>query len=419
VTCLVIGSPHSIIEPVTLARSINPMSDDAGAFLPGLRLRIEGAAEGPLKGRTFAVKDLIDIGGHPTGFGNPDWAATHPIPERSAPVTDRLLGAGASVAGKVILDELAYSLEGRNVHYGTPKNAKAPGRIVGGSSSGSAAAVAAGLVDFALGSDTGGSVRVPAALTGIFGIRPSHGRISTAGMRPLAESFDTLGWFAPDAGLLARVGAVLLGPDSAGWHPRRLIVPEDAMAVADPALREVFQPALAHLERSIGQRETVLLGRVAGADVTDLMGWKDHFRTIQGHEIWQTHGDWIEQTKPRFGAEIAARFAFAKSISLEAAAAARPLREIFADAIERLAAHAVIAIPTVPVIAPRLNDSPETFLDYRDRTLTLTCISGLARVPQVTIPVGQVQGAPVGLSLLARRGADLQLLGLVAELAAR
>jgi amidase len=393
------------------------MTDDVGAFLPGPRLRIEGAAEGPLKGLTFAVKDLIDIAGLPTGFGNPDWAATHPIPDRSAPVIDRLLQAGASVAGKVILDELAYSLEGRNVHYGTPKNAKAPGRIVGGSSSGSAAAVAAGLVDFALGSDTGGSVRVPAALTGTFGIRPSHGRISTVGMRPLAESFDTLGWFGPDAAILARVGAVLLGPDSAGWHPRRLIVPEDAMAVADPALREAFTPALTLLERSIGAREAVVLGRIAGADAADLVAWKDQFRTIQAHEIWQTHGNWIEETKPRFGPEIAARFAFAKSISLEAAARARPLREIFAAAIERLTAHAVIAIPTAPVIAPRLDDPPETFLDYRDRTLTLTCISGLSRVPQVTIPVGRVQGAPVGLSLLARRGADLQLLALTVELA--
>jgi amidase len=395
------------------------MTDDVGAFLPGPRLRIPGAAEGPLKGLSFAVKDLIDIAGHPTGFGNPDWAATHPIPERSAPVIDRLLQAGASVAGKVILDEIAYSLEGRNVHYGTPKNANAPGRIVGGSSSGSAAAVAAGLVDFALGSDTGGSVRVPAALTGLYGIRPSHGRIETAGMRPLAESFDTLGWFAPSAETLTRVGAVLLGPDAAGWHPRRLIVPEDALAVADPALREAFAPALAALEHLIGERETAVLGRVAGADVADLVAWKDYFRTLQGHEIWQTHGAWIEQAKPRFGAEIAARFAFAKSISAEAAAEARPLREIFAAAIERLTAHAVLVIPTAPVIAPRLDDSPETFLAYRDRTLTLTCISGLSRVPQVTIPVAKVQGAPVGLSLLARRGADLQLLGLVAELTPR
>lgn len=393
------------------------MSDDSvGAFLPGPRLTVAGAKEGPLKGLTFAVKDLIDVAGDPTGFGNPDWAATHPVPDRNAPVIDRLLRAGASIAGKTVLDELAYSLEGRNHHYGAPRNAKAPDRITGGSSSGSAAAVAAGLVDFALGSDTGGSVRVPAGLTGSFGIRPSHGRISVAGMRPLAESFDTLGWFAGEAGFMARVGAVLLGPDSAGWHPQHLVVPEDAMAVADPALGQALAPALAVLEKRLGARQAVTIGRLVRGDGAGLAQWKDRFRTLQGHEIWQTHGPWIERGKPCFGPEIAARFVFAKSITAEAAAEVRPLRELFAAAIERLTATAVVAIPTAPVIAPRLEDSPATFLGYRDRTLTLTCIAGLARVPQVTIPVGLVEGAPVGLSLIARRGADLQLLGLVAEL---
>ncbi len=390
--------------------------DPVGAFLPGPRLRIAGTSEGPLQGLTFAVKDLIDVAGDPTGFGNPDWLATHPVPERNAPVIDRLLRAGASIAGKTVLDELAYSLEGRNLHYGTPRNVNAPGRIVGGSSSGSTAAVAAGLVDFALGSDTGGSVRVPAALTGIFGIRPSHGRISTEGMRPLAASFDTVGWFARDAELLQRVGAVLLGPDTAGWQPRRLVVPEDAIAIADPAIRDAFAPALGALERQF-PRKTIQIGRLVPGENADLAQWKDRFRTLQAHEIWQTHGAWIERVKPRFGPEIGARFAFAKSIAPEAASEAESLRERFAEAIERLTAEAVVAIPTSPVIAPRLEDSPETFLAYRDRTLTLTCIAGLARVPQVTIPVAAVAGAPVGLSLIARRGADLQLLGLVSELA--
>lgn len=391
--------------------------DDFGAFLPGPRLRMTGAGEGPLQGLRCAVKDLIDIAGAPTGFGNPDWAASHPLPDRNAPVIDRLLAAGSGIEGKTVLDELAFSLEGRNVHYAAPRNARAPGRIVGGSSSGSAAAVAGGLVDFALGSDTGGSVRVPAALTGIFGIRPSHGRIPMAGMRPLAESFDTLGWLARDGLMLARVGAVLLGADAAGWHPRRLIVAEDAWAVADPALRETLAPALAKLEERVGPAERVAVGGLVRGDHADLTGWKDRFRALQGHEIWQTHGAWIEQRNPRFGPEIAARFAFAKSISAEAAAEARVMRELFAAAIERLTAEAVLVLPTAPVIAPRLDDTPEAYLAYRDRTLTLTCIAGLARVPQVTIPAGALEGAPVGLSLIARRGADLQLLALAAELA--
>ena len=390
--------------------------DDYGAFLPGPRLRISGAVEGPLKGLRFAVKDLIDIAGEPTGFGNPRWAETHPLPDRTAPVIDRLLAAGASVEGKAVLDELAYSLEGRNVHYGAPRNAKAPGRIVGGSSCGSAAAVAAALVDFALGSDTGGSVRVPAALTGIFGMRPSHGRIPMEGMRPLAESFDTLGWFAREAALLARVGAALLGTDTAGWRPRRLLVAEDAMAAADPAVRAALAPALARLEERFGAAETVTVGRLVRGDDADLAGWKDRFRILQAREIWQTHGAWIEEAKPRFGPEIAQRFAWARSVPPEAAAEARPLRELFAAVLERLTAEAVLVLPTTPVVAPRLDAPPETFLDYRDRTLTLTCIAGLARVPQVTIPAGEAQGAPVGLSLIGRRGADLQLLGLATEL---
>jgi amidase len=394
-------------------------NDDYGAFLPGPRLRVAGAETGPLQGLRCAVKDLIDIAGQPTGFGNPDWAASHPVPERNAPVIDRLLAAGVSIEGKTVLDELAFSLEGRSVHFGAPRSARAPGRIVGGSSSGSAAAVAAGLVDFALGSDTGGSVRVPAALTGIFGIRPSHGRIPMAGMRPLAESFDTLGWFAREGLLLARVGAVLLGPDAAGWHPRKLLVAEDAWAAADPAVREALAPALTRLEERFGAAETVTVGRLVRGDHADLIGWKDRFRALQGQEIWQTHGAWIEERKPRFGPEIAQRFQFAKSISAEAAAEARPMRELFAAAIERLAADAVLAIPTAPVIAPRLDDAPEAFLAYRDRTLALTCIAGLARVPQVTIPAGAVEGAPVGLSLIARRGADLRLLALTAELVRR
>ncbi|HXV23833.1 MAG TPA: amidase [Alphaproteobacteria bacterium] len=392
------------------------MLDTVGAFLPGARLTIPGAAAGPLRGLAFAVKDLFDVAGDPTGFGNPDWTATHPVPERNAPVIDRLLGAGAGIAGKTVLDELAYSLEGRNVHYGAPKNSAAPDRITGGSSSGSAAAVAAGLVDFALGSDTGGSVRVPAALTGVFGIRPSHDRISTEGMRPLAESFDTVGWFTREADLLRRVGAVLLGPDTVDWQPRRLVAPEDSMAVADPLVREALAPALATLERRFGPRTTAAIGRLVAGDSADLTGWKDRFRTLQGYEIWRTHGPWIERVKPRFGPEIAARFNFAQSIAAESAAEAKPLREMFAAALERITAEAVIAIPTAPVIAPRLDDPPQTFLAYRDRTLTLTCIAGLARLPQVTIPVGTVGGAPVGLSLIARSGADLQLLGLAAEL---
>lgn len=172
--------------------------------------------QGPLAGVTLAVKDLFDVAGLPTGAGSPEWLATHPVPNESAAAVSRLLDAGAHIVGKTHTDELAWSLNGENAHYGTPQNPNAPGRIPGGSSSGSAAAVAGSLVQIALGSDTGGSVRLPASYCGIYGIRPTHGRIDLRGVVPLAPSYDTVGWFARDPMLLSTVGKVLLNASSAG-----------------------------------------------------------------------------------------------------------------------------------------------------------------------------------------------------------
>ncbi len=216
------------------------MEDTVGAFLPDGLFDLEGAGEGPLKGLTFAAKDILDVAGRVTGCGNPDWAASH------APVVEALLAAGANLAGKTITDELAYSLNGQNFHYGTPANTNAPGRIPGGSSCGSAAATAAGLVDLALGSDTGGSVRIPASYCGLFGLRPSHGLVSLDGVMALAPSFDTLGWLAPNAALLKAVGEVLL-PDGPGTAPASLSIAEDAFALMDEDARARLSPWVARL----------------------------------------------------------------------------------------------------------------------------------------------------------------------------
>src|SRR6516165_2935265 len=198
--------------------------DDLGAFVPGPRLRIEGKPDGPLSGLTFAAKDLFDVAGHPTGGGNPDWTAWNPVPTRHAWAVARLLDAGATLIGKTITDEVSLGIAGENAFYGTPINPRAPGRVPGGSSSGSAAAVAGGLCDTALGTDTGGSVRVPASFCGLYGIRPTHARIPVTGMLPQAPSSDTTGWFARNAGIFARVSAVMLGEDIPAVLPRRLIV---------------------------------------------------------------------------------------------------------------------------------------------------------------------------------------------------
>src|SRR5262250_2020484 len=235
------------------------MQDDVNAFVPGPRIRIEGRAGGPLSGLIFAAKDLFDVAGHPTGGGNPDWARSNPVPTRHGWAVQRLLDAGATLIGKTITDEVSLGIVGENAFYGAPVNSRAPDRVPGGSSSGSAAAVAAGLCDTALGTDTGGSVRVPASFCGLYGIRPTHGRLPVAGMMPQAPSSDTTGWFARDAATFARVSSVLLGEAVPDGLPKRLIIAVDAFGFADPEVAAALQPMVHRLAALIGAvREEVM-----------------------------------------------------------------------------------------------------------------------------------------------------------------
>src|SRR5271166_643281 len=229
--------------------------DTLNAFCSHSIATLRGAPAGPLAGLKFAAKDLFDIAGHVTGAGNPDWLALHPPAGRTAPVVQALVDAGADMVGKTHTDELSRGIFGENAHYGTPINPRAPGRVPGGSSSGSAAAVAGGLVDFALGTDTGGSVRIPASFCGIFGIRPTHGRLSLEGVVGQAPSFDTVGWFAREAEILARVGEVLLGAQVVrAPRPRRLIVATDAFAIAEGATAAALYPAVERLATLVERR---------------------------------------------------------------------------------------------------------------------------------------------------------------------
>ncbi|MEX0696038.1 MAG: amidase [Dongiaceae bacterium] len=391
------------------------MDDPLGAFCKHSDVTIPGAADGPLAGLRFAAKDIYDVAGHVTGCGNPDWLRTHAPASATAPAVARLVAAGAAMVGKTITDELAYSLNGQNFHYGTPANTAAPGRIPGGSSSGSAAAVAGALVDFALGSDTGGSVRVPAGLCGIYGLRPSHGRVPIDGVMKLAPSFDTVGWFARDAELLARVGDVLLGDDTTAGSAAGLLYAEDAFALAEAPVRAALAAAAQGAAAALGGMRAIEVG---GGD--DLGDWMNCFRRLQAREIWATHGAWIEATKPRFGPEIAARFAWAKSVADSPPGDEAERREAVAARLDALLADgALLCLPSAPSIAPRLDEAAEALQRFRDRTLSLTCIAGLARLPQASLPAGAVDDCPVGLSLAARRGADRRLLDTVRAVARR
>ena len=387
--------------------------DTLGAFCRHTHAEAAGAQSGPLAGLTCGIKDLYDIAGHKTGFGSPDWLATHDAVAATAPAVQSLLDAGAKVVGKTHTDEMAYSLNGENSHYGTPVNVNAPGRIPGGSSSGSAAAVAGGLVDFALGSDTGGSVRAPASFCGIYGLRPTHGRISLAGACALAASFDVAGWFARDAALLERVGRVLLNDDQPAAAPGALLYAQDAFALAGDAVAKAFAPAVEHV--------TSLLGKPRNVTVSSegLPQWFQVFRQLQGAEAWDQHRDWITRVQPAFGPGVRERFEWASTVTANDVA---PLKDQREDITRRLAVllkdNAILVLPTVPAIAP-LRNTPVAELDeFRGRAMSLLCIAGLARLPQINLPLARFDGCPLGLSLVAARGNDTMLLDVARRIAA-
>jgi amidase len=387
-------------------------ADPLGAFCRNNHVALKGASDGLLAGLSFAAKDVFDIAGTRTGYGHPTWLETHPPAETTAEAVRLVLGAGAKLVGRTISDELCYSLSGENFHFGTPINPKAPDHIPGGSSSGSAAAVAGGLADFALGTDCGGSVRVPASYCGIFGMRPTHSRVSLDGVFPFAKSFDCAGWFARDPDVLMRVGRVLLGERTPPSPFHRLLVAEDAFGRADAAVREAFAPAIAALERSVGRAHRITLSR------SGLETWFETFRVIQASEIWHSFGKWVETEQPRFGPGVRERLEIAASITEEQAAEARSRRrEIIGEIEAAIMPGDVVCLPTTPRAAPlRGSHLTEVEVVQRQQAMALLCTAGLGGLPQISLPVADVAGAPVGLSIIARRGADIDLLGLAADI---
>jgi len=385
----------------------------SSAFVPhDLARPLAGAARGPLAGLTGAIKDMFDVKGERTGGGNPTWLALAKPAKRHADAVKRVLAAGATIVGKTVCDEFFFSVTGANAHYGTPVNPRAPRRLPGGSSSGSAAAVAAGACDFALGSDTGGSVRVPAALNGIYGLRPSHGRVNPAGAMPMAPSFDCIGWFAATPGIFARVGPALLAGKGKRTAIKRVRLATDAWAQVDAEVAEALRAFLARAAATLPVAEDV----VVAPDGTG--AWRDAFRAIQGREIWSAYGKWIERNRPGLGPGIKERLAFAATVTAEHARDARRVMAAARKTIRtRVPPGTVLCLPTVPCVAPDVDADAATLDDFRARVMALTCIAGVSGLPQVTIPAAQAGGLPVGLSFIGWHGADETLLALAQRLA--
>lgn len=380
-------------EPSSLTASALTTS---GATLAGLRL---------------GVKDLFHIAGVPTAAGNPDWLQSHAIPDNTSPAVAQLLSAGAQLLGKTQTDELAYSLNGLNIHYGAPVNPVAPERLPGGSSSGSAVAVAAGAIDIGLGTDTGGSIRVPASYNGLFGIRTSHGAISCEYMVPLAPLFDTVGWLARDAQTLRVVGDVLLPPSDKLFSPKQVRV-----ALLLPEINSVPLWTPLH-QQWLTQQPLLQVFKPLFIKQDWLARASECFRMLQGFAIWQTHGEWITQTQPHFAPDIHARFAWCATITTAQQAQAQAEREqLRTNIAEWFDQVDIVVMPTTPGPSPLLGASAEWMNNYRSQLMGLTAPAGLAGLPQVHLPVLSEAGAPMGVSLLAPAGCDRALLQLAEQL---
>ncbi|MDM7861335.1 amidase [Alteromonas sp. ASW11-36] len=389
------------------------MSDQAVFCLHG-PVNWQLMPHGSLANKRLAVKDLFAIKGFKNGAGNPDWLRQAKPAEHTSDAVNKLMHQGCELVGLTQTDEMAYSLEGNNQHYGAAENPRLPGHACGGSSMGSAAAVAANSADIGLGTDTGGSIRVPASYCGLFGIRPSHGVIEPAGLLPLAPAFDTTGWFCQQADLLSQVGDVLL--------PAQVQTIVDELVIFD-ALFELVEPSLARLLRAELERVKPHFKKVRSLEIDDqqlISQLADAFRVLQGREIGRTHGDWVTTAKPHFAPPIAQRFAMAMALTEAEEQRAKQVQAKWCALLAaNLSPHSALFLPTTPTTAPQLGADTT---DLRMQILTLTAIAGLAGAAQVHLPLINVplekQVAPYGFSLLMTAGNDRTLLQLVKTLTA-
>lgn len=359
-------------------------------------------APGPLSGKILAVKENIDVSGLVSENGHPLWAASHAPATRNAAVIDTLSRAGARLIGKTRMDEMAYSLLGDNPHFPAPVNPASPERHTGGSSSGSAVAAAAGLVDFAIGTDTAGSCRAPAAFCGVFGFRASHGAISMQGVIPLAPSFDTIGWFARDIDTMIAVGDALLPPDTAS--PARDTIRRLADAF-DDLVEDFFENA----EFLRARLDACDAGdvRLGATTLDEALG---HFRNFQAFEAWRSVGAWIETHRPAFSPGVAQRFEIAERVTAEQKQAAEAFGRNFRTKIDALFGESsAIVLPTAPFPAPRLDTSAAERDKIRYRLMRFFIIASYCGLPQISVPI-PTTGAPLGLSFIGRRNGDRALL---------
>lgn len=372
----------------------------------------KGRSGGVLSGTTFVAKDFFDVEGETTGAGIPDWIKTHSPAKKTARAITLLLDAGADLIGKSCTDQLAFSTDGINIAYGIPANANNPGRIPGGSSSGSASAVSSGLCEFALGTDTLGSIRIPASYCGIFGMRPTHGAISTEGVIPLGQSFDTVGWLASKKDIFVKVGAILLGDHQAESKSAAgsICFVSDWIELLHKDLRDPWLNAAKKLTAGMNSSSISFPEGM-------LQKWQACMNSIRGYEAWSNHGEWLLEAKPEMDEIIKSRFMRFRDMTKEECVAAEKERVEIIKWMDDKIADQILCFPTTWNYPPACDADVDELLANRANNILLSIPASIGGMPQVNIPIQLAPGKPrFGLSLLAARGSDRILLNLLNEL---
>ncbi|WP_260855767.1 AtzH-like domain-containing protein [Curtobacterium sp. 9128] len=366
---------------------------------------VRGAATGPLVGVRVAVKDLFAVRGHVVGAGNPTWERDAPVSTESASAVQTLLDAGAVVTGIARTDEFAYALAGRNAHVGAPPNGADPTRIGGGSTSGSSSAVALGLADLGLGTDTAGSLRVPSSYQGLWGIRTTHDTVPRDGLLPLAQTFDTVGWVARSASVLAAAAAISVPGPGVEVDEGALLVSDALLDAVEPDTHEAFATWLGASGRTVRR-----------VDLPDLDDLAETLRVVQAAEAWRNDGAWVEAHPGALGADVAARFAAAATVTAEQESTARARLVELRRRVRDVLGGGVLCLPTVPGPAPSRTATDQAVLQTRAATLRMTAVAGIGGLPAVSAPLLTVDGAPVGVCFVGPARSDRALLALAETL---
>ena len=364
---------------------------------------------GLLSNLNFVLKDMCDVKNLKTSCGNPDFFKKCDFANDYAPFLKDLLNEGPVLKGITVCDEFFYSLIGENGHYGTPTNLNAPSCVPGGSSSGSAAALTTDLYDFSIGSDTGGSVRIPASFCGLIGMRPTHNRINTKGVYPMAPSFDTVGWFANNPEIFQKVGNVLLNNiERSNVDFKQYVVAEDLLELCDAEVQDNFNN---YINVNIPNINKTRLSTNTKAIIAD------NFRILQGAEVKENIIPWIENNKPNISPEIRSRIDMASKITDIEVNRALIFRKTLIDEIKKSLPEGTIAVfPTSPFSAPKSGQDDESLGSFRKRLMELTSIAGMTSRPQITIPRLKDKSGPVGISLLGWKYSDEILLNKLTEI---